>query len=222
MCHVSCLYFGIQALSREEVAGRKVLDVGSRDINGSLRGLVQSMGPSEYIGVDMEPGTGVDRVCAAEDLAARFGPDSFDIVVTTEMLEHVRAWREGLSNIKRVCRPGGLIVVTTRSRGFPYHGYPYDFWRYEARDMRAIFGDCEILALESDPEAPGIFLKARKPADFHEADLSGVAPYSMISASRIRELQARHFRSPAYARTRVTEITKNAGRRVLGWARGRS
>jgi len=50
--------------------------------------------------------------------------------------------------MKAVLKPGGFIYITTRSRGFPYHAYPHDYWRYEIEDMEKIFGDFEIIALE--------------------------------------------------------------------------
>jgi len=65
--------------------------------------------------------------------------------------------------MKAVLKPGGLIYITTRSRGFSYHAYSHDYWRYEIEDMEKIVGDFEITALEKDWEAPGVFLKARKP-----------------------------------------------------------
>ncbi|MEZ0346378.1 MAG: hypothetical protein ABWK01_07495, partial [Infirmifilum sp.] len=58
----------------------------------------------------------------------------------------------------------GIIYITTRSRGFPYHAYPHDYWRYEVYDMREIFGDFEIVKLARDWLEPGVYLKARKPA----------------------------------------------------------
>jgi hypothetical protein len=68
------------------------------------------------------------------------------------------------------------IYITTRSYGFPYHAYPYDFWRYEIEDMKKIFSDFEIIKLIKDHEAPGVFLKAKK--------TSNTALYSMILGKR--------------------------------------
>jgi len=83
---------------------------------------------------------GVNVICDAEHLVEHFGSDAFDVIVSTEMLEHTRNWREVVTNLKRVTKPNGIIVLTTRSPGFPLHGYPYDFWRYDQSDMRVIFG----------------------------------------------------------------------------------
>lgn len=110
----------------------------------------------------------MDIVCRAEDVLTKFGKDSFDVVISTEMVEHVRDWKTVISNIKNLCRPEGVVLVTTRSRGFKYHAFPYDFWRYEPEDMNNIFSDFEIQVLEKDPELPGVLIKAKKPARFLE------------------------------------------------------
>ena len=108
-------------------------------------------------------GPGVDEVVAAEGLIARYGRESFDVVITTEMVEHTRDWPTVMSNLKGILRPGGLLLLTTRSKGFKYHAYPYDFWRYEPADLRAIFSDLEIITIEQDTDAPGVFMLASRP-----------------------------------------------------------
>ena len=75
------------------------------------------------------------------------------------------------------------IYITTRSYGFPYHAYPYDFWRYEIEDMKKIFSDFEIIKLIKDHEASGIFLKAKKTSNTL-IDLSNIALYSIILGRR--------------------------------------
>src|SRR5438128_488597 len=190
MCNEACLEFGRRHLLPDEITGKKVLEVGSMDVNGSLRAIVQRMAPSAYVGVDIATGPGVDVVCRVSELVARFGEAAFDTVISTEMLEHVRDWRVAVSNMKRVLKVGGTIVITTRSPGFPYHGYPYDFWRYEPDDIRTIFADMQLQALASDPLAPGVFLKARKPDPFVERDLAHVALHSVVVGGRTLSVTA--------------------------------
>ncbi|HEY5907931.1 MAG TPA: methyltransferase domain-containing protein, partial [Vicinamibacteria bacterium] len=184
MCHPSVHAFVRAELDTSEIAGRRILEVGSRDVNGTVRPFLVSLGARDYVGVDMVQGPGVDRVCDVADLAREFAGEPFEVVVTTEMLEHVRDWRTAIHNLKRVVAPGGLLVITTRSYGFPYHDFPGDYWRYELDDMRWIFRDFQILSLVPDPEHPGIFLKCRKPAEFREADTSGRELFSVVKAER--------------------------------------
>ena len=221
MCNVSSLAFGVRSLERSTIAGKRVLEVGSLDVNGGLRSVLEHYAPSEYVGVDLVAGPGVDVVCRGEELVATFGHDSFDVVVATEVLEHVRDWRTLVTNLKRVCRPGGRLVITTRSPGFPFHGYPHDYWRFQPDDFRTIFADCHIEALEDDGAAPGVFLSAVKPDDFDEVDLSDLAIHSVVTGSRVGDLDAADFRTRAYfvsvARWRAFAGARALGRRVFRW-----
>ena len=76
--------------------------------------------PSEYVGVDIKAAPFVDVVCKAEDTLDKFGKQSFDIVVSTELIEHTKDWKKVVSNIKNLLVAGGILVITTRSRGFPF------------------------------------------------------------------------------------------------------
>lgn len=223
MCTRSCLDFIATHLTETEAAGRSVLEVGALDVNGSARSLVAALKPGSYLGVDMQEGPGVDEVCPAEKLEGHFGANTFDIVMTTEMLEHVFDWRVVLHNLKQVVKPGGLLLVTTRSFGFGYHAYPYDFWRYETDDMRKLFADFEIIDVINDPLSPGVFVKARKPREFTEAPLQDHALYSMITGRRsimVDDADIARFHSRRKRKERFRAI-EQAVRRVRDFILGR-
>jgi SAM-dependent methyltransferase len=157
--------------------------VGSKYVNGSVRPLIEKFcKPKEYVGIDVESGKFVDLLLPAEKLLEYFGTEHFDVVISTELLEHVQDWRLVINNIKMVLKCGGYTYITTRSKGMPYHGYPYDFWRYDVEDGNKIFSDFEIIVAEKDEvrDGNGIFLKARKPEDYKPVDLSSLSLYSIL------------------------------------------
>jgi SAM-dependent methyltransferase len=209
MCNISGIAFGIKNLSIEEIEGKRIVELGACDVNGSLRPIFELWGnPAQYIGIDINKGPGVDVVCRAENILDVFGKERFDIVISTELIEHVRDWRMIISNIKNVCKPNGTILVTTRSKGFKYHGYPYDFWRYELDDLEVIFSDCEIIAIENDPSAPGVFLKARKPDEFVEKNLEAYPLYSVVVDQGVSELKDLDLRIFLFLRKNISKRKK--------------
>ena len=123
-------------------------------------------------------------ILPAENLIEHFGSDSFDVVIATELIEHVRDWKLVVNNMKELLKRGGRLYITTRSYGFPFHGYPLDFWRCEVKDMQTIFSDFRILALQKDSHEPGVFLRAEKPDGHGPNNLEDVAIYSMILGKR--------------------------------------
>ncbi|MFH1442167.1 MAG: methyltransferase domain-containing protein [Candidatus Omnitrophota bacterium] len=190
MCHEACIDFGKINLRVEDVKDKDVIEVGASDLNGSLRSTIEALGPKKYVGVDIQSGKGVDIICKAEDLIRYFGSNKFDVLIATEVIEHVSDWEKVISNFKNILKPNGVIIITTRSKGFHYHGFPFDFWRYELSDMEYIFSDFIIEVAEKDPLALGIFIKARKPENFIENNLSTYRLYSidLNKKSTVREI----------------------------------
>ena len=97
--------------------------------------------------------------------------------------------RIGMMKVGIILKPNGILLLTTRSRGFEYHGYPFDFWRYEIDDIKILFSELSIEVIEKDPEAPGVFIKASKPVAFRERDLSTHELYSMVRRKRCRNIE---------------------------------
>jgi SAM-dependent methyltransferase len=55
------------------------------------------------------------RSVSALELVQAFGPDRFDVVVSTQVLEHIRDWPAALRGMRDVLRPGGTLLVTCDS-----------------------------------------------------------------------------------------------------------
>jgi len=165
------LRFGWKNIKKEEIFDKDVIEVGAYNVNGSLRSYIKKFSPKKYVGVDIQNGECVDMICDAVNLVETFGKESFDFIITTEMLEHVEDWKCVINNLKDICKPNGIIFITTRSKGFGKHDYPYDHWRYEIDDMKFIFSDCQIITLQKDTRHPGVFIKVIKPENFNKIDL---------------------------------------------------
>jgi SAM-dependent methyltransferase len=98
-------------------AGLKVLEVGSHDVNGSIRKIFEG---TDYLGVDLTPGPGVDCVASGHQL--EFPDETFGLTISSECFEHNPFWVETFANMYRMTAASGLVVVTCASRGRPEHG----------------------------------------------------------------------------------------------------
>ena len=103
-----------------------VIELGSQDVNGSLRE-VCPVG-ARYVGVDTGSGKGVDVVIAAGD-ALPYADASFDVAVTSSTFEHDFMFWESFLELVRVLRPGGLLYLNAPSNS-AFHRYPLDCWRF--------------------------------------------------------------------------------------------
>lgn len=96
---------------------KKVLDIGSLDINGNNRYLFNDC---DYLGIDIGEGPNVDLVAVGHEFE---GPDNYyDTIISTECFEHDMHYKKTIKNIIRMLKPGGLFLFTCATTDRPEHG----------------------------------------------------------------------------------------------------
>ena len=113
--------------------GVNVLDLGGRDVNGTTRDLWSQ--PGRYVVVDIAPGPGVDIVADAANL---FLDERFDVVTSTECLEHAE-WAEAIVRAAHDhLVPGGCFIATMAGPGRAPHGQHGDPFPAEGEFYRNV------------------------------------------------------------------------------------
>jgi SAM-dependent methyltransferase len=104
------------------------------------------------IGLDLRAAAGVHVVGDARRLPVRDA--AFDVVLCTEMLEHVPEPQLAIDEMWRVLRPGGTLLLTTRFL-FPIHDAPHDYFRFTKYGLRHLLRRFEVLELREEAGAIG-------------------------------------------------------------------
>lgn len=117
MSHPEQLAFIDSVRSRypDMFVGKRILEVGSLDVNGSVRGLFEGC---DYTGVDLDAGPCVDVIGQGQSLD--YSDESFDVVISAECFEHNPFWLETFVNMRRMA--SGLVVFTCATTGRGEHG----------------------------------------------------------------------------------------------------
>lgn len=145
------LIFG-ELLSDIALHGKTLLDAGSGGGHFSAAAFqhgarVTSLDVGKNLLAQVAQRCGSERVMGSV-LELPFAHDTFDVVMSTEVVEHTTAPLRALSEFARVLRPGGTLVVTTpgrlwqpvvrlasRLRLRPYQGYENFLWPHEAHQQ---------------------------------------------------------------------------------------
>jgi SAM-dependent methyltransferase len=133
--HRGAIVREVAATAAATPAGARVLDAGAGDapyrpLFAHCAYLTQDWPGSPHAGAQR-----VDIVADLHELPADLG--ELDLVVCTEVLEHVADPSVVLAELRRVLRPGGSLLVTV-----PFvaglHEEPYDFYRYTNHALRML------------------------------------------------------------------------------------
>jgi SAM-dependent methyltransferase len=120
---------------REEgaaAAGKRVLDVGC----GLKPYYPFFAAATSYVGVDVQENPHADLHGAVESLPIEDG--SFDVVLCTQVLEHVDDPTQAVRELHRVTAPGGRVLASTHGVMI-YHPNPADHWRWTHTGLEKLF-----------------------------------------------------------------------------------
>lgn len=124
---------------------RRTLDIGAQ--NGPYGAHFP-----RRVGLDIRPGAGVRVLGDAQALG--IGDATFEVVLCTEVLEHLPEPQRAVDEIFRVLEPGGTLLLTTRFL-FPLHDAPHDYFRYTKYGLRHLLRRFDISELEEETDAVG-------------------------------------------------------------------
>jgi SAM-dependent methyltransferase len=118
----------------------------------------------EYVGCDLRPGDGVDRIEDAQALT--FDDASVGTLLAFEILEHVPDPQRAISEAARVLRDNGLLALSTPFN-YGLHAFPDDYWRFTPSGMHRLleaFPDKVVFALGPRTKPAFVFAVAAKTA----------------------------------------------------------
>lgn len=99
--------------------------------------------------IDIDPARKPEIVADAHALPFKDG--EFEVVLCTEVLEHLIDPRKAVGEMRRVLQKGGLLILTTRFV-YPLHDVPHDYWRYTKYGLHELFKEFEIVELRPEVE----------------------------------------------------------------------
>lgn len=130
---------------QRHASGLRTLDIGAQ--NGPYAACFP-----HRIALDVRRGAGVQIIGDAQQLGIR--DSSFDVVLCTEVLEHLPEPQRAIDEMFRVLVPGGQLLLTTRFL-FPIHDAPHDYFRFTKYGLRHLLRRFDITELEEETDAVG-------------------------------------------------------------------
>lgn len=184
-----------------------IVEIGSYQVAGqeAIANLRSFFPGKDYVGIDMRPGPGVDRVANVEALP--FASGSIGTVLALNTFEHVRCFWRGLDEAHRVLRPDGALVMSTPFH-FRIHQFPHDYWRFTPAAYETL--------LESYPsKIIGWHGPKNRPANVWSiAFREGRAAITIEELERYQKLMAQYAHEPETSWTR--RLRYNLARLLCG------
>jgi SAM-dependent methyltransferase len=123
------------------------LEVGSKDY-GAVQIIRSIFGNrDEYVGVDMQEGTGVDVVLDFTDkfetIYEQLSGRRFGTIFCMSVMEHCDQPFKMAENLTCLLKPGGKLCLSVPF-AWKYHGFPSDYWRFTPQGVEKLFPKLEF------------------------------------------------------------------------------
>ena len=195
---------------RHQVKSGMILDVGCG--MKPYKSLLNTSG-SIYYGTDypitMEGSYGKSTKADffSESTLLPFNNNTFDTLLSTQMLEHVSDPKKAIQEMGRVLKPGGILILSAPMT-WPLHEEPYDFFRYTVHGLRHLMQKANFKLLDEIPRGNNFTTTAQMFLDTQLDNTSQSFPqriYSVILSLAVNQLCS------------VINLFKPAQRLCLGW-----
>lgn len=130
----------------------KILDSGCGSMPYKAH-ILDNKNVESYIGLDIESGLNYEDVkpdVLWDGKIMPFENESFDVVISTEVLEHVPNPDIYLAEVKRVLKPGGMFFFTVPFL-MSLHEVPHDYYRYTPYALEMIFKRTGFISIKIIP-----------------------------------------------------------------------
>jgi SAM-dependent methyltransferase len=123
--------------------GSVVLDLGCAD-----RPYRDVFGPGvQYVGADL-PGNDDADIDIAPDGTVPSRAATYDLILSTQVLEHVERPERYLAECRRLLKPTGRLLLTTHGVMY-YHRDPEDYWRWTVPGLRLLFKNSGLTVIDN-------------------------------------------------------------------------
>jgi SAM-dependent methyltransferase len=122
-------------------AGMKVLEIGPDGFPSSYRKIVADETIS-WETLDIYASDKLTYPSTAE-YSFPIPADTYDIVLSGQVIEHVKKIWVWTKEVARVCKPGGR-VITINPVSWIFHEHPVDCWRIYPEGMKALYEDAGL------------------------------------------------------------------------------
>lgn len=134
--------------------GKLVLDAGSGRLPEQILRDELLANDIKLETLDLMPGEGVDF--AGDITHTEFENDRYDIILCSQVLEHVEDPRQVCKELFRILKPGGYVLITAPQSAY-LHNLPYHFFHFTNIGMKMIVEEAGFKIDKIEPQG-GHFL----------------------------------------------------------------
>jgi SAM-dependent methyltransferase len=121
----------------------RVLEIGPDGFPSAYRAMLEASGGKfAWDTLDLYVDSRLTYVATSE-YSFPIPNETYDVVLSGQVIEHVRKPWVWIKEVARVCKPGGL-VITINPVSWPYHEAPIDCWRAFPEGMRALYDEATL------------------------------------------------------------------------------
>nr|WP_129730477.1 class I SAM-dependent methyltransferase [Parabacteroides goldsteinii] len=110
---------------------------GNKPFEDYIRKLTNNNSLSSYVGCDVVQSSNnkVDIICEAADIP--IVSSKYDVVICTQVIEHVFNHSKVFEEAYRILKPGGIFIVSSNFI-WEMHEVPYDYFRFTKYGFRSL------------------------------------------------------------------------------------